>query len=77
MVNVPITINLKLTPEAHHAFKHCSFNEYLVEEIVEQMYDAFRSVCFNRDVSEHIISLARDFDLQALEIMEDMKRETV
>ena len=77
MVNVPITINLKLTPEAHHAFKYCSFNEYLVDEIAEQMSDAFKSVCFNRDVSEHIISLARDFDIQALEIMEEMKGETV
>jgi hypothetical protein len=70
MAELTINVTFKVSDEAYEAYQNCVYQEYLHDELADIMFTVFRDQCFKRNPSEQIIVLAKAFNDQADEMIE-------
>jgi hypothetical protein len=72
MAKISITVDLNVTDAAYKAIKECDYDVYLLDEIADQMYTAFKETCIEKDISEHIIMLVQQFNESTVNLDEEI-----
>jgi hypothetical protein len=70
MAELTINVTFKVSDEAYDAYQNCAYQEYLHDELADIMFTVFRDQCFKRNPSEQVIALAKAFNEQADEMIE-------
>lgn len=72
---ISVTVKIPVDELTYRAVINCPMELYLEEELEEQLYDAFRSVCYQGSPSKQIQRLADDIFIQIQELDRDLKAE--